>query len=76
MAKNKDDEMKVICRFSGKVADNLRELQEIGNFPSLKATVEYLTGTFSSPMLEGLKNAQLSVKLSADSYLLHGGDKN
>lgn len=74
--KNNNDEMKVICRFSGKVADNLRELQETGNFPSLKATVEYLVGTFSSPMLNGLKNAQRSVELSTDSYLLHGGDKN
>lgn len=75
MNKN-SDEMKVICRFSGKVAHNLRELHETGNFPSLKATVEHLVGTFSSPMLSGLKNAQRSVELSTDSYLFHGGDKN
>ncbi len=73
---NNNDDMKVVCRFSGKVADNLRELQETGNFPSLKATVEHLVGTFSSPMLNGIKNAQRNVELSTDSYLFHGGDKN
>ncbi|ACB54396.1 hypothetical protein cce_5050 [Crocosphaera subtropica ATCC 51142] len=73
---NQDNELKVTSRFSGEVAENLRELKEIGNFQSLNAAVQHIVGTYVSSVVKGIKSSQQNVELSIDSYFLHGGGKN
>lgn len=69
MSHQPDIEIEIRCRLRGKTAQELRELQDLGNFPSLKATAEYLIGCFAGSMVRGLQQAQAVVEQSPSQFL-------
>lgn len=64
---NREPNLEIRCRFQGRVAQNLQELQELGNFPSVKAAAEYVIGAFCGPVVRNLRQAQESVEQASIS---------
>lgn len=62
MSDNCDFEIEIRCRFQGQVAQDLKELRDIGNFPSFKAAAEHIVGCFTGSMVRGLRQAQNRVE--------------
>jgi protein subunit release factor B len=58
------EKIEIRCRFSGQLAIELRQLQALGNFTTLKETVEHVVGIYAPAMVDGIIQAREVVKNS------------